>query len=367
MNELTDSNAWVGAVAFCMFFPSFLVTPIAGTLADRVSRRMILIVAYVIQSIVAVLFTVLYAADLLTPWRIILLVLISGVAAGFQWAPIQAMSAVLVPKDVLIYAVRLVSISFTAGRAIGPALAAIVLATAGPGLAYALTVLCYLIALATIATVHIAWQPEEAHEPFRRQFAAGLGYVWHSPAIRLAVSLAFVVAAFGAIYIFALVASVADDAYGAGGGGVGALAAMAGVGSIIGSIFIAGRGGNVLRSRLETVAISLYLAGIVVSAATSVLWVGLIGYAIIGVGHTLHGVTVNTTIQVIVEEEFRGRVMSVWLMGILGGLPAGALLAGAFADVIGIRSMMLISALCLAGFVGVASFITRGLKPLDAQ
>jgi predicted MFS family arabinose efflux permease len=325
------------------------------------------VVAYIVQATTALLFTVLYAADLLTPWRIMGLVVVSGFTAGFQWAPIQSLSAVLVPRSILIYAVRLVSISFTAGRAVGPALAAVVLAFYGPGLAYALTFFLLLIALAMVVSVRTEWQPDEGHEPFVTQFVAGVRYVWHSPPIRLAVALAFAVATFGAIFLFALVASVADDAYGAGGGGLGALAAMAGVGSIIGSIFIAGRGGNVLRSRLELVAIGLYVTGLVLAASTPLLLVGLAGYIIVGIGHMLHGVNVNTTIQVVVEEEYRGRVMSVWLMALLGGLPTGALVAGALADVVGIRAVMIASSLVLGGFVVLSSLTTRGLKPLDAQ
>lgn len=343
------------------------MTPFAGILSDRIDRRLVLVGAYLIQLAVALLFTLLYAAGLLTPWRILGLVLLSGVASGFQWAPVQSMAGVLVPRSQLVYAVRLVSISFTAGRTVGPALAAVVLAFAGPGLAYALTLVFYLLGLALISSVRTEWQPEEGQEPFHRQFAAGVGYVWRSPPIRLAVILAFVVAAFAAVYMFALTASVADDAFDAGGGGVGALALMAGLGSLIGSVYIAGRGGNVRRSRLEQVALLMYVAGLVVTASTSMLWVGLIGYVVIGLGHMLHGVTVNTTIQVVVAEEYRGRVMSVWLMGVLGGLPAGALLAGALADVIGIQSVMLVSTAVLVVVAGAATVVTRGLKPLDAQ
>jgi MFS family permease len=366
MNELTDSNAWVGAVAFAAFFPSFLVTPLAGILSDRIDRRTVLIVAYTIQSIVALAFTLMYAADLLTPWRIMVLVLLSGVAAGFQWAPIQAMAAVLVPRSLLIYGVRLVSISFTAGRTVGPALAALILAFAGPGLAYVVTLVLYLAGLALVASLHTGWQPGDVHEPFMTQFTSGVRYVFSSPSIRLAVALSFIIAAFAAVYMFALTASVADDAFDAGGGGVGALAAMAGVGSIIGSIYIVGPGGRVLRSRLELVAVGLYIVGLLVVAATSALWVGLIGYVVIGLGHMLHGVTLNTTIQMIVEEEYRGRVMSVWLMGVLGGLPVGALLAGALADVVGIQTVMLGSTLVIVILVGTLAIATRGLKPLDA-
>ena len=98
-------------MSFASLIPSLFATPIAGILADRVDRRTILLVAYGCQTVVTAAFVVLHAVGELTPWRILLLSLASGTAAGFQWAPVQSMAAVLVPNEHLIPAVRLVSIS----------------------------------------------------------------------------------------------------------------------------------------------------------------------------------------------------------------------------------------------------------------
>jgi MFS family permease len=121
INQLTDSNTWVGAAAFASLIPAVVSTPISGTLADRVDRKRILLAAYALQMVITGGILALHLTDHLTPWRIIWLLLASGAVAGFQWAPIQSLSAVLVPRLLLPQAIRLLSISFTVGRSVGPA------------------------------------------------------------------------------------------------------------------------------------------------------------------------------------------------------------------------------------------------------
>lgn len=117
MNEITNSNFWVGSSAFAVLIPSLFMTPVAGIWSDRISRKTILFGSFFTQLACSVAFLTLYAADLLTPWVILGLQVVVGVASGFQWAPTQAMTAQLVPPEDLLSAVRFVSLSFTAGRA----------------------------------------------------------------------------------------------------------------------------------------------------------------------------------------------------------------------------------------------------------
>ncbi|MGI9603664.1 MAG: MFS transporter [Acidimicrobiales bacterium] len=366
VKELTDSNGWVGAVSFASLIPALFATPIAGILADRLDRRTILLVAYSAQTIVTAGFVVLHAAGELTAWRILILSLLSGTAAGFQWAPVQSMAAVLVPSSHLVPAVRLVSISFTAGRALGPMIAGIILHVSGPGAAFVGTLITYLVGLSFLFTVRTGWTPTTDDTPgFVSQFRDGIGYVRSRPPLRLAVSLSFLVASLGAVFTFALTPSIADDIFETGGGGLGALATMAGVGSIAGSFIISGRGGAVRRSRMELGALTVYIGGLVVVAATTSLAVGLAGFFFLGLAHMLHGVTVNTAVQVQVHEEYRGRVMSVWLMAVLAGLPIGAFIGGFLADAFSIATVMLVYAGVMAGAIVVRAIQTDWLAPLD--
>ena len=350
MNELTDSNAWVGASAFAVLVPSLLMTPVAGIWSDRISRKAILFGSFGLQLVCSAAFLVLYAADALTPWLIIALQVVVGVASGFQWAPTQAITALLVPVEDLISAVRFVSLSFTAGRAFGPALAGLTLWLWGPGPAFVVTIAGFAAGLAFMAPMTL--RPAEAveREPFWVQFRQGVSYIWQRPAMRLAMATSFTVAATGAVFAFALVASVADDVFELGDGGLGWLTALFGFGSMLAGLYVTRYGDRHTRSATETLAVAAYATGVLLTGATPWLVVGLAGYCLFGAAHMAHGVTTNSALQVQVDEQHRGRVMSVWLMSVLTGLPIGGLIGGFLGDMVSMRFVMLLYGSVLAAF-----------------
>lgn len=367
VKELTGSNSWVGAVSFAALIPMLVVTPIAGNLADRVDRRRLLLSAYMMQIAVTVAFFVLHQSDELTPWRMFFLSIAMGVAGGLQWSPIQAMAAVLVPRTELASAVRLVSISFTVGRSIGPALAGVVLATSGPGLAYFGTMVLSIVAIFFLWSVRITWEPAKEPAPFVSQLVDGVRYVFARPPMRAVIGLAFVVALLAAAFAMPLATSVARDGFDVGGGGLGALTSMLGVGSVVASVFVATRGDSIRRSRMEMGAVLIYAVGLFVTASTGYLAVGLVGFFLMGAAHMVHGVTLTTSLQLQVEEEYRGRVMATWLMSLFAGLPLGALIGGVAADAFGIRTVLAINAGLLLVFLAVTAARTRGLAVLDVE
>ena len=349
VNQLTDSNTWVGASSFVALIPAVVGTPLSGTLADRMDRRLLLLVGLSLQVLVMSVVVGLYAAGELTPWRILLLNFVGGSAASFQWAPIQSMAAVLVPRESLVAAVRMVSITFTVGRSVGPAIAALTLAFHGPGLAFAVSLGFYVVGLGILATVRTTWTPSGAEGSLGDQFREGLAYVRERPEMRIAFRLAFSVAGLGAVFAFSLAAGVADDLFGRGGGGLGVLSTSLGVGSLLASAFISGRGGRMSRAVLERRSILLYGAGLLVVASSSWLGVGMFGYLLMGGAHMLHGTTLSTSLQLRVDEEFR----SVFLVAILSGIPIGGLAFGILGDLVGLRWVAMGAglALCLDAVV----------------
>jgi MFS family permease len=358
VNQLTDSNTWVGASSFVALIPAVVGTPLSGTLADRMDRRMLLLVGLSFQVLVMSVVVGLYVSGGLTPWRILLLNFVGGSAASFQWAPIQSMAAVLVPREALVAAVRMVSITFTIGRSAGPAIAALTLAFHGPGLAFAVSLGLYVVGLAILATVRTTWSPSGAEGSLGDEFREGLAYVRARPEMRVAFRLAFSVAGLGAVFAFSLAAGIADDLF-----------ASLGVGSLLASAFISGRGGRMSRAVLERRSILLYGAGLVVVASSSWLGVGMFGYLLMGGAHMLHGTTLSTSLQLRVDEEFRGRVMSVFLVSVLSGIPIGGLVFGILGDLIGLRWVVLGAglALCVDAVVtgrrGAFDLLDREVEP----
>ena len=359
INQLTDSNSWVGAASFAALVPAVIGTPLAGTLADRMDRRILLLAGLSLQILSMVAVVVLYESGRLTPWLILGLNFIGGSAASFQWAPIQSMAAVLVPRTSLAAAVRMVSITFTVGRSVGPVVAALTLAFSGPGLAFAVSLGIYVVGFCVLTTVRTGWSPTGGGGSLREQFRDGLAYVRVRPEMRLAFRLAFTVAALGAVFAFSLAAGIADDLFGLGGGGLGVLSTSLGVGSLVASAYISGRGAHVARSVMEHRSIVLYGLGLVVVAASGWLAVGVIGYLSMGMAHMLHGTTLSTAIQMRVDEAYRGRVMSVFLVAILSGIPVGGLAFGILGDLVGLRWVVLAAGVALLS--GAVALQRRGL------
>ncbi len=349
VNQLTDSNSWVGAASFAALIPSVIGTPFVGTLADRMDRRLLLLAGLSFQILAMVAMLVLYETGRLTPWIILGLNFAGGSAASFQWAPTQSMAAVLVPRESLAAAVRMVSISFTVGRSIGPLVAALTLAFGGPGLAFAVCLGIYVAGFIVLTTVRTDWSPIASSGSLRAQFRDGVAYVRDRPEMRLAFRLAFTVAALGAVFAFSLAAGIADDLFALGGGGLGALSTSAGVGSLIGSVYISRAGAHVERSVMELRSIVIYGIGLVVVAASGWLAIGMVGYLCIGLAHMLHGTTLSTALQMRVDEAYRGRVMSVFLVAILSGIPIGGLLFGILGDLVGMRWVVLGAGVLLLG------------------
>ncbi|MCB0993636.1 MAG: MFS transporter [Acidimicrobiales bacterium] len=365
MNDLTDSNAWVGAAGFAALVPAVLATPLVGTLCDRMSRKRLLMASLSGQAVVSAIFLLLYLTDNLTPWRMLGLQTLTGLGGGFQWAPVQSLTALLVPPRDLVPAIRLVSMSFTAGRAIGPAGAGVTLAIWGPGPAFGVTFVGLAISVVILWSVQPRPAPVSGGEPFLQQFRAGMAYVRARPGMRLVLRMAFWVACLAAVFPSALAASVADDVFDTGGGGLGLITATFGLGSMVSAVYLARHGDRHLRSTTELVMASAYAIGLLLMGSTSVFVIGLVGYFIAGSAHLMHGTTLNSAIQVQVHEEYRGRVSSVWLMVILMGLPIGSLVGGILGDALSMRAVVLLFAGLLAVIVVMSAVRFDRFRLLD--
>ena len=365
VNELTDSNFWVGSSAFAVLIPSLIMTPVAGILSDRVSRKAILFGSFLLQLAGSATFLAFYTAAALGPWLIIGLQIVIGVASGFQWAPTQAIASLLVPPEDLLPAVRFVSLSFTAGRALGPALAGLILLNWGPGPAFVITIIGFILGMAFMAPMKLRPAVPVQRESFWVEFRQGVDYIRRRPAMRLVVVTSFVVAGVGAVFAYALVASVADDVFSLGDGGLGWLTATFGFGSLVVGLYVTRYGDRHARSRIEMAAVGVYAVGVLLVGATPWLAFGLLGYFIFGAAHMAHGVTVNSALQMQVEEQYRGRVISVWMMSVLSGLPIGSLIGGYLGDLVSMRFVLLLFGGLLAVFWAITVVRSDGFAGLD--
>jgi MFS family permease len=367
MHELTGSNTWVGASVFANWFGSLLVGPMAGPISDQLDRRRVLIWSNIVQLLIAVGLLLLALTDRLHPWPIMGLLTLAGLAAGFQYSSSQALVPVLVPPELAIAAVRMNSVGFTAARAIGPAVAGLTLGTYGIKTTFALNAASFAVFLAGLAVIH----PRPAARKVQTmswmgQFGDGFRYLWARPAMRMAVITAFVVGMFGSSVV-QLSAGLAAEVYDIDGRGLGFLTACFGIGSVTASVIIVRYGNRVRRSRLALVGVFVYASGIAAAVAIVGYPAVLPAFVLLGLGHVLSGVSLNTTIQAQVDEEYRGRAITFFLMAMLGGTPIGALLGGSLGDLFGLRPALGLFSIALFGYVAFAIVRFGGLRLMDAE
>ncbi|MCY4630223.1 MAG: MFS transporter [bacterium] len=366
MYEMTASNTWVGAAAFTSLFPAVGLAPVAGVLADRFSRQRVMVITLWVHTLVCVAFAVLWMTGELTPWRILGLNLLIGIALGIQASSWQALVPLLVPASSLLSAIRLNSAQFTASRAIGPLTGAALLRFVGAGSVFVTNAATY----ALLIVVLVAVRPREVVPPVRQHLRAflmaGLAFVRRRSALVQAVTTGFAMAYFGGALLH-LAAGLASEDFKVGETGLAGLITAAGVGSVIGSTLIIAYGDRFDRSRVARWGLGLYAAAPLLAAATTSYAVGLTGYFVSGVAHVCVAISMNAAIQSQVTEEMRGRAISLYIMGVFAGWPLGALVGGWIGDHVGLRLVFAINGLMLVGYLVAIHIRWDGLRSIDAN
>lgn len=333
--ELTDSAAWVGFAGFLQFFPVVLVGPFAGAMADRFHRRSVLIVTQALMAIDALVLWIMWAAGVRSPWAIVAVVAVGGFMGGLNIPSWQAFITELVPREVLLNAVTLNSTQFNAARAFGPAVGGLVLGLFGPGAAFLINALSFFAVIVALLLIRVP-RLERVNDGrgALRQFGEAVRYARGVPGI---LGCFLVVLALGALGspVFQLLAVFADRVFHVGDLAYGFLGASLGIGALIAAPVIAGPGTGMRRSRLVTVATTVYGGALVLFAVSPWYGVGVVALMVCGGGYLAIASTLNTTIQLQVDENMRGKVIAAYLMCLTLAMPLGALAQGAIADVIG--------------------------------
>ncbi len=358
------STTWLGVGAFMAFFPALMIGPLAGSLADRFPRKRILLATQSALMLFAFGLWGVWIAGLATPGVIIVLLFFSGLATGVNIAAWQSFVPQLVPAGQLIDAVRLNSMQFVAARAFGPAVAGLVLQAWGAGACFLLNAVTYVLVLAALLAIHPrAVARDESAGRVLDHFREAVRYVRARQAL-LSPVVTITAVSFFASSVIQLAPAFAKE-FSVGRGEYGLLVAMFGGGAILGSVIVGGWGDRTRRSIVVLFGILLIVAGqILLAVAPTYAW-GLTGVFTMGVAYLLIATALNTSVQGRVDETHRGRAMSIYLMGLLAGVPLGALLQGKLASIVGLRATVVGAALIL-GVLALAVAATRdGFRPLD--
>ena len=360
--QLTGSGVALGIVTALSFAPILLIGAWAGVLADRHDKRAILLGTQTAFAVLALALWALVASGVVVLWMVYLLSFLQGIVTAVDNPARQSFFAEMVGPDELTNAVSLNSAVMTGTRIVGPALAGLLIATAGIAACFLVNGVSYLAVIAGL----LAMRPEDlrrTNAPRERgQLRQGLRYVWETPALRLTLVVSAVLFAFS-FNFSVLLPLLAERTFAGDAGTLGLLLAVMGLGSLVGALAMA-RGTRPSERRLVVSAALLGLVSIA-AALAPVLRVELAVMAVLGLVSIVFMITANTTLQLTSRPDMRGRVMALYSVVFLGGTPFGAPVAGWVAEHLGPRvGMALGGAAAMA--VGLVAWRFGTERP-DAQ
>jgi MFS family permease len=317
----------LGLDAFLGNIPVFLFSLLGGAMADRFDRRHVLLGSQYVQMTDAAILTVLVFTHTVQVWHVLTLSFVSGLAQAFGGPAYQALIPTLVNKEDMPNAIALNSIQFNVARIVGPTLGGIAMADLGDAWCFGLNALSFLAPIISLNMITTRFSPVKTGESILASIKEGISYVRRQEAMESLMVLAFCMTALGIPMLTFLPVFVRDIFHGNKMVYTFFLV-CSGLGSIVGSLSVAAMGNS---KRKGFIALSMLLclgAGISgfalsTSLALSGLMLFLSGAALISVF-----ATVSSLVQVIISNEMRGRVMSVYNVAFRGGMPLGNLVIG---------------------------------------
>ncbi len=325
--RLSHSSFLLGLDQFLAGIPIFLFTLIGGVVADRTERRKILLVSQYIQMASAGILTLLVAFGVVHVWQILCLSFVSGFAQAFGGPAYQALIPTLVERDDMPNAIALNSIQFNLAVTVGPALAGITLARLGEKWCFGLNALSFLAPIISLSIISARFMPESTKETMFNSLKQGIHFVWRHGSMVGLIVLAFLMT-FLSMPMRTYIPVFVKDIFHRGPQTYGNLLSLMGVGSICGSLGVAGLGNISNKGRFALTMLILLGAGIAGFSLSKFLPVSYTMLVLVGASMMAVFATVTSLVQLIVTNDMRGRVMSVYNFAFRGGMPMGNLVSG---------------------------------------
>ena len=327
--------------------PIFLFSLIGGVVADRAERRKVLLGSQYVQMASAGILTVLVATGVVHVWHILCLSFVSGLAQAFGGPAYQALIPTLVDREDMPNAIALNSIQFNMAVTIGPALAGQALAKLGEKWCFGLNAVSFLAPIISLSMIAARYLPEKSTESMFSSLKQGIKFVRRQESMEALTLLAFCMTALS-MPMRTYIPVFVKDIFHRGPETYGNLLSLMGVGSICGSLAVAGIGNMRNKGRFALTMLICLGAGISGFSLSRFLPLSYAMLVFVGASMMAVFATVTSLVQLITTNEMRGRVMSVYNCAFRGGMPMGNLVSGWLVPlftapvVLGVNGLMLV-------------------------
>lgn len=329
---------WLGMIAAAFAVPMLILPPLGGAIADRVPRMTLLWIVQIAYLVTSVVLAAITVAGLITVWYLIGYSFLMGATLAFDSPLRHALLPDLVSRERLTSAVSLNSVAFTGAALIGPAIAGGVIPLIG---VRGVFVIRAISCLATIwALMKMTGVPQRSHrrsaETAFEAIATGVRYVWREPMMRTLLTVSLISGLASRSYT-PMLAVFARDEFHVGSEAYGLLLAAGGLGTLAGAFGLASRGDVRGRGRWLFASSLVQAALLLLFAICPWYVVGLGLLVCVGIANAVSGALNATLIQLAVPGELRGRIMSLYVLTLVGVPSAGAMAAGTIGEATGVR------------------------------
>jgi len=349
--RMTNSPFLLGLIGFSSQICSLFFSPFAGVISDRWNRHRILVATQSLAMIQAFLLAALTLTGTVTVPHLITLALFLGFVNAFDMPTRQAFVVEMVEKrEDLANAIALNSFLFNSARLVGPSVAGILISILGEGMCFLLNAFSFLTVIAALLAMKMAYRKRGTQETQILQgFKEGFTYALGFPPIRSILLFIGWISLVGTANT-TLMPIFAKKILHGGPQTYGFLMAAIGAGAIIGAIFLASRRSVLGLGRIIVIASGIFGIGLISFSLSHFLWLSFSVLLLVGFGMMVHMASSNTILQTMVDDDKRGRVMSLYVMAFMGMAPLGSLAGGSLADAIGAPYTLAVGGVsCLLG------------------
>jgi len=347
--DLTKDPFYLGLDLFLGQLPIILFSLVGGVFADRLDRRKLLLGSQYIQMLCAFVLAALFYGHTVRIWEILFLSFVVGFGQSFGGPAYSALLPTLVPAEDLSNAIAMNSIQFNLARVLGPALGGLAYSSVGPTWCFALNGVSYLAVIASLLMIRVTFIPQKSKEAILESMKEGLKFIHQREGLSALVFLAFITTSLG-FALTAFLPAIVQTVFRRGPETYEVLLVCSGAGAIAGALIVAaleklkehghvvlltliGLGASTcafaLNKRLPLACLLIFVSGATIMASLSILL---------------------SLVQLIVTDQMRGRVMSVFNLALRLGIPVGSLTLGKIIPIVGVAPALAGTGLALIGF-----------------
>ncbi len=332
--RLTRSELLVGATYFCLQVPVFALGPLAGLAADRRPRRRILVVSHLLSLAQALALGVLVIQGRVVVWQVLALAVALGCINAFEITARQSFVIEMVGKEDLLNAIALNSTIFNAARVAGPGLAGVLVYRLGEGGCFLLNAASFAPVIWSLLAMRLPPFERAVEESPWRHMIDGFRYAFGAAGLRYLFVLLAVTTICGTPALV-LMPFFADEILGQGSRGLGALLGAMGIGALTGTLALAGR--STTRGLVRVIELGALGLGaaLILLAVSRRFYLSIAVMLWLGFCMLRQLASTNTLVQTLIADQYRGRIMALYTMTVVGLAPFASLLAGAVAQRVG--------------------------------